>query len=202
MNGHRYTDEEKQFFIEYVPGHSHMEIQQEFIKRLEWEITLMQVKNSIKRYKLHTGRTGQFSKGHIPQNKGKKMAPEVYEKCKGTMFKKGNVPKNHRPVGSERINKDGYVEIKIEEPNKWMLKHRLMWQQANGKIPKGHIVIFRDNNKTNVVLENLMLISRKDNAIINHMGLSNTIDETKELSVSFAQLVSATHRRKKHKKEN
>lgn len=201
MYGHKYTDEEKQFFVEFVSGHSYKEIQQEFITRFGWEIKLSQVRAYLKNHKLKTGRTGYFPKGNIPQNKGKKMPPEVYEKCKGTMFKKGNVPQNHRPVGSERITRDGYVEVKIAEPNKWTLKHRLIWQQAHGKIPKGHIVIFRDNNKQNIVLENLMLISRKENAVMNHIGLHETIDETKDLAVSFAKLVSATHQRKKNRKK-
>lgn len=199
MYGHRYTDEEKQFFAEYVPGHSYREIQQEFIKRFGWKITLSKVKGSIKRYGLNTGRKGCFPKGHVPQNKGKKMPLDVYEKCKGTMFKKGNIPPNHRPVGSERLSKDGYVEIKIAEPNKWQLKHRYIWEQVNGEIPAGHIVVFRDNDRTNVVMSNLMLITRKDNAIINHMGLSGTIDETKDLAVSYAKLVSAVRQKKKRK---
>lgn len=189
MNGHRYTDEEKQFFVMYVPGHSHREIQQEFIKRFGWEITVSQVQGSIKRYNLNTGRNGYFPKGHIPQNKGKKMPPEVYERCKGTMFKKGHNPQNSRPVGSERTNKDGYIEIKIAEPNKWMPKHRFIWQQANGEVPRGHIVVFRDNDRTNVTIENLMLITRKENAVINHAGLSSTIDEAKELAVTYARFV-------------
>lgn len=53
--------------------------------------------------------------GNIPFNKGKKgyMSAEQYEKCKQTMFKKGNIPANHRPIGSERVGKDGYILIKI-----------------------------------------------------------------------------------------
>ena len=197
MYGHVYTDEEKQFFADFVPGHSHKEIQQEFISTFGWEISLSQVKGSIKRYNLNTGRTGRFVKGQVSHNKGQKMSPEIYEKCKGTMFKKGNTPHNHRPVGSERISKDGYVEIKIAEPRKWMFKHRYIWEQANGKIPRSHIVIFRDNDRTNVALENLMLIPRSVNAIINNTGLSGTIDDTKELAVNYAKLFSATCQRKK-----
>lgn len=201
MYGHKYTDEERQFFVEFVPGHSYREIQQEFVDRFNWEISINQIKAYIHNHKLNTGRTGQFVKGQVPQNKGKKMPPEVYEKCKGTMFKKGNIPKNHRPVGSERINRDGYVEIKIAEPNKWTLKHRLVWQQAHGTIPKGQIVIFRDNDRTNVVLENLLLISQSENLIINRNDLSETIDETKDAAVSLAKLVCATNQRKKKRKE-
>lgn len=196
MYGHKYTDEERQFFVEYVPGHSYKEIQQEFINSFNWSISVSQIKTYIGRHKLNTGRTGYFEKGHIPFNKGEKMSHETYKKCAATMFKKGNVPKNHRPVGSERITRDGYVEIKIAEPRKWALKHRYIWEQANGKIPEGHIIIFRDNDRTNVSLDNLMMIPRSINAVINHGGLSETINKTKDLAVNFAKLVSATQQRK------
>lgn len=33
MYGHRYTDEEKTFMQEYVPGHSYREIQKAFVDR-------------------------------------------------------------------------------------------------------------------------------------------------------------------------
>lgn len=201
MYGHKYTDEERQFFVEYVPGHSYKEIQQEFINRFNWSISVNQIKKYIGRHKLNTGRTGCFEKGHIPFNKGEKMSHETYKKCAATMFKKGNVPKNHRPVGSERITRDGYVEIKIAEPRKWALKHRYIWEQANGEIPEKHIIIFRDNDKTNVSLDNLMMIPRSINAVINHGGLSETINETKDLAVNYAKLVSVTHQRKKKQSE-
>lgn len=104
----------------------------------------------------------RFQKGQIPANKGKKMPSEVYERCAPTMFKKGNKPANHKPVGSERVNIYGYIEIKVAEPNKWKLKHRLLWEEAHGPIPPGHIVSFRNGNGQDVRLENLRLISRAE----------------------------------------
>lgn len=104
----------------------------------------------------------RFSKGHIPPNKGKKMSPEVYEKVKETMFKKGNSPVNHRKVGSERINVAGYIEIKVAEPNRWKLKHRIIWEQVNGEIPKGYNVQFKNHNPQDCRIENLYLICRAD----------------------------------------
>lgn len=198
---HRFTESEKAFFVKYVPGHSYKEIQQEFIKQFGWEITLSQIKGCIVRYKLNTGRNGQFKKGSVPFNKGKKMSPEQYEKCKGTMFKKGQVSKNKRPVGSERINVDGYVEIKTEEPNKWELKHRYVWEQVNGKVPNGYILIFRDNDKSNIDIDNLILISRAEHVIINHQGLATTMNETKELAVNYAKLSRAICGKKRKRKE-
>ena len=57
----------------------------------------------------------RFPKGHTPVNKGKRVSPETYAKCQPTMFKKGQTPVNHRNVGSERVNVDGYIEIRDEE---------------------------------------------------------------------------------------
>ena len=102
----------------------------------------------------------RFTKGHIPQNKGKKMSAEIYAKVAPTMFKKGNTPVNHREVGSERVNVDGYVEIKVAEPNKWKLKHRVLWEQVNGEIPAGMNIQFKNGNSQDVRIENLYLISR------------------------------------------
>ena len=104
----------------------------------------------------------RFSKGHIPTNKGKKVSPEAYEKMSVTMFKKGHTPVNHREVGSERINVDGYIEIKVAEPNRWKLKHRIIWEQVNGEIPKGYNVQFKNHNPQDCRIENLYLICRAD----------------------------------------
>ena len=104
----------------------------------------------------------RFTKGHHPSNKGKKMPPEVYSKVARTMFKKGQTPVNHRDVGSERVNIDGYIEIKVAEPNRWRLKHRVIWEQVNGAIPRGHNVQFKNHNPLDCRIENLYLISRED----------------------------------------
>lgn len=104
----------------------------------------------------------RFKKGNVPQNKGKRMSPETYSRVARTMFKKGHTPVNHREVGSERVNVDGYIEIKVAEPNRWRLKHRVIWEEANGEIPKGHNIQFKNHNPLDCVIENLYLISRAD----------------------------------------
>ena len=77
-------------------------------------------------------------------------------------FKKGNSPVNHREVGSERINVDGYIEIKVAEPNRWKLKHRIIWEQVNGEIPKGYNVQFKNHNTQDCRIENLYIISHAE----------------------------------------
>ena len=104
----------------------------------------------------------RFQKGHKPQNKGKRVSPETYAKCQPTMFKKGHTPVNHREVGSERINVGGYIEVKVAEPHTWRPKHRVVWEQHNGKIPKGHNVQFKNHNPLDCRIENLYLISKAE----------------------------------------
>ena len=104
----------------------------------------------------------RFTKGHVPANKGRRMSPEVYARARATMFKKGDKCWNHREVGSERVNVDGYIEIKVAEPNRWRLKHRVIWERVNGAIPRGHNVQFKNHNPLDCRIENLYLISRED----------------------------------------
>ena len=104
----------------------------------------------------------RFKNGSVPLNKGKKVSPEIYAKMQPTMFKKGQTPVNHRNVGSERVNVDGYIEIKVAEPNRWRLKHRVIWEQVNGAIPKGFNVQFKNHNRQDCRIENLYLISKAE----------------------------------------
>lgn len=199
MYGHIYTDEEKAFMEKIVPGHSYREIQKAFIEKFGWEISLGQIKSYIGNHHLNSGKTGCFQKGHVPSNKGKKMPAEVYEKVRHTMFSKGHMPVQHRPVGSERINVDGYIEIKVEEPKKWRLKHNVIYEQHYGAIPKGHVVVFLDGNKMNLAPENLKLISRGELAIMNKQGLFRMDPELTEASINVVKLIYATSKAKKRK---
>ncbi|HUX57110.1 MAG TPA: HNH endonuclease signature motif containing protein [Bacteroidales bacterium] len=104
----------------------------------------------------------RFGTGHKPFNKGKN-----HNHCSSTKFQKGNIPKNHKSVGSKRITKDGYYEVKISEPNKWEALHRVIWMQQYGDIPKGMIVIFSDGNQLNPGIQNLEMISRSENMLRN-----------------------------------
>lgn len=112
------------------------------------------------------GEKARFKKGGVAFNKGKKMPAEVYEKVKGTMFKKGATPHNTKHNGYIRITVDGYKEIRISK-GKFRLLHVVNWEKINGKVPKGHCLRAIDGNSLNTQPSNWELISRKDNMIRN-----------------------------------
>jgi hypothetical protein len=164
----RYTPEEIRFIKRKVAGRSYAELAALFNARFGAEVTVPQMGSTLERYGLKNGCDSRFAPGQVPHNKGKK---KWWEGGEETQFKKGNRPWNWRPVGSERINAYGYAEVKVRNPKKWKAKHILVWEEANGKVPKGHVVIFADGDKTNFALSNLLLVSRSELAVMNRRGL-------------------------------
>lgn len=155
--------------------------------------TRIQIKGLISRNKILSGRTGHFESGFEPYNKGKKMARN--ENSAKTQFKKGQKPHNHKPVGSMRIcKKDGYVSIKTKEPRQWRLLHVLLWENHNGPMPPGHQIRFRDNDRSNIRIDNLMLISKKQSAVINKLGLSGVGAEFKDTAVLMAEIATSSRK--------
>ena len=69
-----------------------------------------------------------------------------------------------KEVSPTSFNSDGYLLINIDGKNmKW---HRVIWVAFNGKIPDGLQINHIDENKANNSLENLELVTCKEN--INH----------------------------------
>lgn len=144
---------------------------------------------------------GRFEKGHIPFNKGKKwsdyMSEESQEELRKHLFKKGNKVHNSRPIGSERFDKDYYVVVKVAEPNKWQLKHRYLYEQKYGKIPKGYNLIFADGDKYNFDLDNLVLVSNAELLIMNKKGLYKKNKELTKTGSLVAKVINKTNKLKK-----
>jgi len=135
-------------------------------------------KNNLKKSK-EIMDDSRFKKGHIPFNKGQR-----HDYSNSGRFIKGHIPKNHKSIGSIRDSyknkKNHYYEVKIEEPNKWALLHRYIWEQNYGGIPNGNIIIFRDGNTFNCELTNLGMITRKENLTrnINRGKAAQSLKET------------------------
>lgn len=120
------------------------------------------------------GRRGfgtRFQKGHVPANKGLRRPGWSAGRMRETQFKpgvrQGVAVRLYKPIGTERISRDGYLERKVNDDlplqRRWKAVHRIIWEEANGPIPKGYCIAFRDGNKRNVAIENLELRSLAEN---------------------------------------
>jgi len=106
------------------------------------------------------GVASRFQKGHRAWNKGTPFV--AGGRSKETQFSSGRLPHNHVPVGTEVMATDGYLKVKIAEPNTWEWTHRRNWEATNGPIAKGSLLVFRDGDHTNCKVENLELITRAE----------------------------------------
>ena len=126
-----------------------------FCARFDREsISLETFKGMCKRKGFMTGRTGCFTAGQAAYNKGGKMPFNANSAA--TWFKKGSIPPNVRGLGHERMTRDGYVEISVDEVNPWTghsrryaQKHRHLWEQVNGPVPHGMRLKCLDGNRAN-----------------------------------------------------
>ena len=161
--------------------------------------TYQQVKSYKLRYKVKSGINTRYTKGHVPHNKGKKG---VYGKgSEKSWFKKGHIAHNRKPVGTERIGADGYIEVKVKEPKTWVTKHRLVWEEHNGPVPKGKIIMFLDGDKQNVDINNLTLVTRAELQILNQKGLIYTNAEITKTGVAMAKVLAVKYKKQKELKE-
>jgi hypothetical protein len=159
------TDEQHEVMLAIVPGHGHKEIQRLLEEKTGVHLTIKQVRGYIGNHHLKSGVTGHFKKGVVPWNTGTKGVM----KANKTSFKPGLIPPKHRPVGSTRLSK-GYEYIKVAEHQPWRRTHVYLWEQANGPLPKGSVVVFADGDRTHIALDNLIVMTKRDVVKLNKLG--------------------------------
>lgn len=164
------------------------------------EKTPAQLKGYYNNHKIRTGTTGQFKKGHESPWKGKKLPPEWAGKNRSTQFKKGNIPPNTQPVGSES-KIDGYWKVKIAEPNVWQLKSRHEWERIHGeKLKPGEKILFLDKNTDNFAPENLVKVTDAELSSINRDNLRGADPELNMAAVNLARLKIKARDKKRGRK--
>jgi hypothetical protein len=178
-----YTPEEIDFIKSNIRGRSHAEIAGMFNRRFNRSITIKQMRDFLSNRKLRNGLRGKY--------------PRCY-------FKRGYKLKSAMAIGSERINPMGYKEIKTAG-GVWKSKHRVIWEDANGPVPRGHTVIFTDRNKSNMKPDNLLLVSMGELAVMNRLGLVFTDGDLTRIGKTIADLrllINARRRGEKKRQED
>jgi HNH endonuclease len=144
----------------------------------------------------HIGAKYQFSKGHTPANKGMRCPGWAPGRMRETQFKKGDRKGRanlvYQPIGTERISKDGYRERKVNDEmpfqRRWRAVHLIAWEEANGPLPPGHAIAFKNGDRTDIRLENLECITRRE------LMLRNSVHHLPKPLVSAIQLLGALNR--------
>ncbi len=166
------------------------------------------MKQFRQRNRIKSGLTGWYQRGHEPGTKGKKqeeyMSPEAIERTKATRFKKGDRPANELPVGSVVVNSDGYKLRKRQAEGtlweRWEFLHRAVWEEHNGPIPEGMVVSFKDSNKLNCDIDNLMLISKAENAALTGLKYRFEDPDLTMAALALIKLKTAAKEKKRSKK--
>lgn len=197
---HVFTPEQRDFIRDNALGKGNAELTGLFNERFDLDLPVQKIKTFKHNHKISSGLTGQFEKGHVPANKGKKG---INQGGVDTQFKKGHKPHNYKPVGSERVNGDDYVDVKIADPNKWKGKHLIIWEEHHGEpVPKGHAVIFGDGNRRNFEPSNLILVSRAQLAVMNKNGLIQNNAELTRTGIIMAEVYRKIGQRKRSARKN
>jgi hypothetical protein len=113
------------------------------------DVKVDDIKSLCARKGWKTGRTGQFAKGAVPANKGKPCPAGVggrHPNAVRTQFRKGErapqAARNYKPIGTERVTRDGYRERKIHDglplQSRWRAVHLIEWEERHGPIAAGH----------------------------------------------------------------
>lgn len=185
-SGPLWTKEMADFVIANNKGKTHKEMAELVSKTFHKEINAAQIKAIRGRLKIDSGLTGRFEKGHVPPNKGRKgFCSPGSEKG---WFQKGHRPWNHNEVGDEAWTTDGYLKVKIAEPNKWKMKHILEWEKVNGPIPEGKMLTFLNGDHADCRPENLALITNAENLTMNHLKVRSPDPEATRAGITVAKL--------------
>lgn len=192
-----YTPEIQQFIEDNHKGTGHQAMVDLLNDTFGTDYTKEQMKNYYARFKLDSGLTGRFTKGQEAWNKGIKG----YMGANKTSFKKGNIPPNRLLIGSERIDsKDGYTYVKIQDGHlnkNWKMKHVLAWEEHNGPLPKGHVILFGDRDRKNFDIDNLICVTRGQLARLNQNGLIQNDAELTKMGIVVADVITKISERRK-----
>ena len=161
-NGNLYTKEE----LEWLKNNTQVLSREECTKQFNKKFNKNKSKESLKVTCLRYGYKFHPTKGRYNYNKS-----------------------ISHPIGHEFIHR-GYVYIKYKNDygqNNFMPKHRYVWEQHYGPIPKGKVIIFYDGDQSNCDINNLKLVDA--NIASNLAGVHHFYGHGKEITDAAIALI-------------
>ncbi|MBR5202364.1 MAG: HNH endonuclease [Clostridia bacterium] len=210
-----FTQEMIEFVRSNTKDRTTLELTNLINERFNTQFTVKQVHNCKSNHSLPSGMGNytQFKQGQKAWNKGLKMSEETKAKIRATktMFEVGHVPHQTLPLGTERKNKEGYIEIKVQFSKYstaggrgkcstfdtfWIGKHKKIWIDTYGNnIPPKHKIIFLDKNKYNFDINNLACVSNAQHAIMCRKGRYTEFAEVTKCNKTLTELEQAIKRK-------
>lgn len=188
------SDEEAEYMASIIPGRLSRDVVRMMNEKFGSELTVRQVQAWKKNHKTPSGYDTRWRAGQKSWIKGRKFPGHTNAGC----WEKGHIAFNNLPIGTIRRH-DKYWVIKVRDGKlneNWELLHRHIWEQENGPIPEGHRLIFRDGNRDNVTLENIVCVSTQDAAVaVLKYGLTDDPD-INDVILNVAKLKRKTRERR------
>lgn len=189
---YKLNEEEINFLKEHYQGISRKELTRLFNEHFNTSVSASQIKQSCNLRGWHNGLTGKFGtrEDWIPWNKNL-TKEELNSHYPNGMNVYGMIKSNIKYHKGDIVKHHDWLYIVIEEPNgkdNWSKRlislSRYVWEQHNGKIPKGYKIIFKDGNPENCDIENLMMVNNQtfmQLAKLNAHGLGKITEAVVEL---------------------
>lgn len=200
---HKWTDAERARLAEIAPGRSHDEIRDIMTGEFGDHFGGKRITAALKRYGIRTGLTGRFEKGNAGGFRDDEHRRRFLEAGRATRFKAGEIhgyaAMRKQPVGSERVDRDGYVWVKVadgiqEKANSnFRPKHVVEYERAHGAVPEGCNVVFADHDKRNFDPSNLVAVPRRLWSIMARKHLEYWDADSLRTCMNIARLESARH---------
>lgn len=149
----------------------------------------------------------RFPKGHVPYNKGLRRPGWGPGRMKETQFtcgvRRGVALKLYKPIGSERLSKNGYLQRKINDDlplqARWRAVHLIVWEAAHGPLPVGHAIVFCNGDKSDIRLDNLECITRRALMLRNSV---HNLPKPLSLAVQLLGALNRQIRQRTHAEQN
>ena len=193
--------EQEQYLRDIWPGGSRAQSAAALNERYGLALELSQIITYARNHGIRGAPGGRFLPGH-KSNLGMKR-PGFRSP---TTFRAGNVPRNSRPLWSERVS-GGRALIKVPEINphtgaatRFVDKARWVWAQKYGPIPAGCAVTFLDGDPAHCRPANLVLLTRAELAALNRVSAPGWAGpEAQPARLALARLHAATGQRARAK---
>lgn len=97
------------------------------------------------------------------------------------------------PIGYEYTKPDGMILVKVQNPDVWDYKQRVIYEKYhNVKLTNDDFIIFKNQNRNDFSIDNLIKITRHESAIISNYKMYSKNPELTKLGVLVSKLMIKT----------